>query len=154
MATTHFENVAGGEAFGYPVAQYRGVSFMICPQCRSADCFRSHRSGVMDFAFTLAGCRPWRCHTCDRRFYSWRVALPFSYFAHCPKCGNFDLDRISRERVEYGAMIFIKRLLHLPAYRCDPCRERFFSIRPFRKILPSMQPAAADKETETVGSRS
>jgi len=127
---------------------------MICPQCRSADCFRSHRSGVLDFAFTLAGCRPWRCHTCDRRFYSWRVALSFACFAHCPRCGNFDLDHISRERVEYGAMLFVKRLLHFPAYRCDPCRERFFSIRPFRKILPSMAPASEHKEEVAVGSGS
>ena len=127
---------------------------MICPQCRSAACFRSHRSGVVDFVFTLAGSRPWRCHTCDRRFYAWRVALCFSLFAHCPRCGNFDLDHISRERVENGSGAFVKRLLRFPAYRCDPCRERFFSIRPFRKILPSMTPAAEHKEPVAVGSRS
>jgi hypothetical protein len=127
---------------------------MICPQCRSADCFRSHRSGVMDFAFTLAGCRPWRCHTCDYRFYSWRVALIFSCWAHCPRCGNFDLGHISRERVESGSMVFAKRLLRFPAYRCDPCRERFFSLRPFRKILPSMAPATERNESVEAGSRS
>jgi hypothetical protein len=125
--------------------------FMICPQCRSADCFRSHRSGMMDFVFTLAGCRPWRCHTCDRRFYSWRVALSFSRFAHCPRCGNFDLERISRDRVEDGTMFLAKRLLHFPAYRCDPCRERFFSIRPVRKILPSMPSGAERKDPVAVG---
>jgi hypothetical protein len=82
------------------------------------------------------------------------VALSFSYLAHCPRCGNFDLDHISRERVEEGSMVFVKRLLHFPAYRCDPCRERFFSIRPFRKILPSMVPASERKEPVAVGSRS
>jgi len=29
-----------------------------------------------------------------------------------------------------------------PAYRCDPCREKFFSVLPFRRILPAMLPAA------------
>jgi hypothetical protein len=114
---------------------------MICPQCRSADCFRSHRDGVADFVTTFAGLRPWRCHTCDYRFYSWRVALIFSYYAHCAKCGNFDLEYISRERVEQGTLMTLKRWLGIPAYRCDACRRRFFSVLPFRRILPSTDPA-------------
>ncbi len=118
---------------------------MICPQCRSAECFRSHRSGPADFLFTLAGCRPWRCKTCELRFYARRVALRFLHLAHCPKCGNFDLDRISRERVDGGTLIFAKRLLRFPAYRCDPCRERFFSIRHSRLILPSEREEPAEQ---------
>jgi predicted RNA-binding Zn-ribbon protein involved in translation (DUF1610 family) len=110
---------------------------MICPQCRSADCFRSHRDGFVDFVFTMAKLKPWRCHTCDRRFYGHRVAVPFVRFVHCPKCGNFDLERISRERVEAGSFLFLKRHLGFRAYRCNPCRQRFFSILPFRRILPS-----------------
>jgi hypothetical protein len=47
-------------------------------------------------------------------------------------------------------MLFVKRLLRFPAYRCDPCRERFFSIKPFRKILPSMAPASEHKEHKEV----
>lgn len=111
---------------------------MICPQCRSADCFRSHRGGVMDFILTLAGARPWRCQTCERRFYARRVAISHGHFAHCPRCGNFNLGRIPRNRVDRDGLAFLKRLLHIPAYRCDPCRERFYSIRQFRRILPSV----------------
>jgi len=110
---------------------------MICPQCRSADCFRSHRSGVFDYLLTIAKLRPWRCHTCDYRFYGGRVAMAFARFAHCPKCGNFDLERISRERVEVGTLLFVKRHAGFHAFRCNPCRERFFSILPYRRILPS-----------------
>jgi uncharacterized protein with PIN domain len=91
----------------------------------------------MDFALTLFSLRPWRCHSCDHRFYAWRVAMVFSRFAHCAKCGNFDLEHISRERVDRGTMLMLKRFLAVPAYRCDPCRERFFSARPFRRIVPS-----------------
>ena len=65
---------------------------MICPQCRSAACFRSRRGGVLDFLGTVVGLRPWRCDTCDRRFYARRVAISFSTYAHCPRCGNFDLE--------------------------------------------------------------
>jgi hypothetical protein len=47
--------------------------------------------------------------------------------------------------VEGGALVFLKRFLGLPAYRCDPCRQKFFSLLPFHRILPSMVPTAAGK---------
>lgn len=113
---------------------------MICPQCRSDDCFRSHRNGAVDYLWTIFGQRPWRCHTCDKRFYAGCVALYFSRYAHCPRCGNFDLDHISSERVEQGWLIPLKRWLGFPAYRCEPCRRRFFSVLPFKRIVPSTSP--------------
>jgi uncharacterized protein with PIN domain len=111
---------------------------MICPQCRSENCFRSHRDGTLDYLLSGAGLRPWRCHSCEHRFQAWRVAAILERFAHCPRCGNFDIEHISRERVEEGTLIFLKRWLQFPAYRCDPCRHRFFSLREFRRILPSI----------------
>jgi len=118
---------------------------MICPQCRSADCHRSHRDGVFDFFGGVAGFKPWRCHTCEHRFHARQVAVSLAAYAHCPKCGNFNLDHLSRDRVEHGTLIFLKRWLGCPAYRCEPCRERFFSLRPFRRILPSTAPAAGQR---------
>jgi hypothetical protein len=97
---------------------------MICPQCRSAECFRSHRGGAGDFLATFVGLRPWRCRACDKRFYAWTVAIPFARYA--------------RERVDAGTLIFLKRFLGFSPYRCDPCRQKFFSILPHRKIVPSM----------------
>lgn len=110
---------------------------MICPVCRSSNCFRSHRSGVLDYSATLLGVLPWRCHSCERRFYANRVALPFARYVHCPRCGNFDLEHIPAERVNWGIFIALKRWLGFPAYRCDPCRRKFFSALPFRRIVPS-----------------
>ena len=119
---------------------------MICPQCRSVNCYRSRRAGAVDyFLYSLLGLRPWRCYTCELRFRARRVAIPFSRYAHCPKCGNFDLDRVARDRVEDGALLFLKRLLGFPAFRCDPCRQRFFTVRPYRRILPSTVPDAHRK---------
>ncbi len=118
---------------------------MICPQCRSADCFRSHRGGASDFFATLIQLRPWRCHACDKRFYAWTVAVPFARYVHCPRCGNFDLQHITRDRVDQGTLPIVKRFLGFPAYRCDPCRQKFFSLLPFRRIVPSMISAAARK---------
>ena len=115
---------------------------MICPQCRSGNCYRSHRDGPLDFFGTLIGLRPWRCRTCENRFFGRRVALAFATYAHCRRCGNFDLEQIARERVEEGTLLFLKRLARFPAYRCDPCRKRFFSVLPYRRIVPSTRPAA------------
>jgi uncharacterized protein with PIN domain len=118
---------------------------MICPQCRSADCRRSRRAGAADFLGTVIGLKPWRCQTCEFRFHASRVAVSFSGYAHCPRCGNFDLEHIARDRVQDGVLLFLQRFLGFPAYRCDPCRQKFFSLRPFRRILPSMVPAAERK---------
>ena len=118
---------------------------MICPQCRSVNCYRSRRAGAVDLVYALFGLKPWRCHTCELRFRARRVAIPFAQYAHCPRCGNFDLDRVARERVEDGGLVFLQRFLGFPAYRCDPCRQRFFTIRPYRRILPSTVPDAHRK---------
>jgi len=118
---------------------------MICPQCRSADCFRSHRDGFTDLMLGMFGVLPWRCHSCDKRFFARKVAMPFLRYAHCPRCGNFDLERISRDRVEDGAFVAVWRLLGFPAYRCDPCRMRFFSVRRHRKILPAILYAPSEQ---------
>ncbi len=122
---------------------------MICPQCRSADCSRSRRSGVLDYLLSVAGIKPWRCLTCERRFYAGKVAVSFSRYAHCPRCGNFDLQQIARIHVERGTLVFLKRFLGFPAYRCDVCRERFFSILRYHPILPSLVPSVLERSSRS-----
>ncbi len=70
------------------------------------------------------------------RFFAWAVPLQYQRYAHCDLCGSLDLQRISREYVTEGSLIWLRRLLQFPAYRCDPCRHRFFSVRPYHRILP------------------
>jgi hypothetical protein len=53
-------------------------------------------------------------------------------YAHCRICGNLELQRISPQHVP-GATSIIGRILGLPALRCDPCRHKFFSVRPLRE---------------------
>jgi hypothetical protein len=52
-----------------------------------------------------------------------------------------DLQRISRDYVD-GWFAWFFRLIHIPAYRCAPCRNRFFSILQYRRIVPSFDPDA------------
>jgi hypothetical protein len=53
-------------------------------------------------------------------------------YAHCRICGNLELQRIAAENVPGQASI-LGRLLGLPAFRCVPCRNKFFSVRPLRR---------------------
>ena len=109
---------------------------MICPSCQSDSCRRSRRHGLWDYVIGVTGLRPWRCRTCEARFFARAVPISYIAFVHCPLCGNLDLQRISREHVS-GGLAWLKRLLRFPAYRCDPCRHRFFSLRQHRRILPA-----------------
>jgi len=106
---------------------------MICPACHAPACRRSRRRTLMDFAAALVGSLPWRCSRCGERFR--RRPAPFShrFSAHCAICGNQDLKRIAPEHVT-GFSAPFKRLLGMPAYRCIPCRHKFFSIRPLKEV--------------------
>jgi hypothetical protein len=105
---------------------------MICPACNAPACRRSRRRTIRDFAAALIGSLPWRCSRCGTRFRSRLVPVSTKLCAHCAICGNHDLKRIAPEHVT-GFLAFFKRLLGMPAYRCIPCRHKFFSIRPLSK---------------------
>jgi len=109
---------------------------LICPRCQSGRCRRSRRRGLRDYFISLVNLRPWRCRNCDLRFFGWAAPVAYAKYAHCLMCGNFDLQRISGEHVKEGMFPRLSSRLHVPAYRCDPCRNRFFSLRPYRRILP------------------
>jgi hypothetical protein len=114
-----------------------GEREVICPVCRSTVCRRSKRRGLRDLLGTLAGLRPWRCRTCNSRFYGWTVPLRFAAYVHCPRCGNLDLKHVARDRVAQGLLRRVYRAVGVPAYRCDGCRNRFFSLRFHRRIVPT-----------------
>jgi len=63
------------------------------------------------------------------------MPLGHAFHAHCPICGNLDLQRISAEHVHSGLGV-LWRLLGVPALRCEPCRYKYFSILPPREIEP------------------
>ena len=89
---------------------------------------------MKDRLASVFGLRPWRCRTCGRRFHAGVVAIRFGLYVHCPSCGNLDLQRVSRDRVVEGRLVALRRVFRFPAYRCEDCRSRFFSIRRFRVI--------------------
>jgi len=108
---------------------------VLCPRCRSGRCRRSRRRSWRDYAISATGLRPWRCRTCALRFLAWSVAFAFLRFAHCRRCGNLDLQRVSRGHVD-GWFAWLFRMARVPAYRCAPCRNRFFSVLTHRRIQP------------------
>jgi hypothetical protein len=94
--------------------------------------------GAAAMASLFTGLRPWRCRACDSRFYAWAAPIGYIWYVHCGLCGNMDLQRISSEH-GMGLFSWVYRLFRLPAYRCAPCRNRFFSFRIYRRIVPTQQ---------------
>ena len=78
------------------------------------------------------GVFPWRCEKCRARFHARLMPLSYSLYAHCPICGNLALKRISAEYVNTMTG-FVWRLLRIPAFRCDPCRHKYFSVLPLHE---------------------
>lgn len=118
---------------------------MLCPVCRSAVCRRSRRRGSRDKVAAWLGFRPWRCQTCQTRFFGHAVAVKDVPLVHCPQCGNLDVQRVTRDRVVQGMLPGLKRLLRFPAFRCDACRHRFFSLRLYRPVMATHYPEFGDK---------
>jgi hypothetical protein len=104
---------------------------------------------VKDYVVGATLLRPWRCRSCDQRFYAWSVPIPYARYAHCALCGNLDLQRISREHGA-GPFAWLFRLFHFPTYRCAPCRNRFFSIRSYRRIVPAQREVESGREPHSV----
>jgi hypothetical protein len=123
---------------------------MVCPTCYSEECRRSHREGTRDFLLGVIALRPWRCPGCETRFYAWSVPVEFVIYAHCRRCGNLGVKRISSEHVS-GPFAELFRTLRLPAYRCAPCRHKFFSIR--RRLRVDAAPRGSETESAAAPER-
>ena len=98
---------------------------------------------MLDYLFSLAGILPWRCESCAARFHARLMPFRTFFYAHCGICGNLELQRISAEHVP-GVTAILWRILGLAALRCEPCRHKFFSVRPLRREERSV--AAAQSE--------
>jgi len=129
-------------------AGLQGRSTLLCPACHSDSPRRSRRRSVKDYLLGLGRLRPWRCRACDLRFYAWATPITYVVYVHCGMCGNLDLTRISSEHGT-GVLAWLFRLLRLPAYRCAPCRNRFFSVRIYRRIIPSQVPVETRADPST-----
>ena len=109
-----------------------GTSSISCPVCHASKSRRSRRRSVPDYLFGFAGILPWRCESCALRFYARPMSFRIFLYAHCRICGNLELQRMSAERMP-GIMAILGRVLGIPALRCEPCRRKFFSLRPLRR---------------------
>jgi transposase-like protein len=102
---------------------------MNCPICKQDGARRSRRQNAADYVLSAFGVYPWRCQGCHARFHARLMTLRSSLHAHCPICGNPALKRISPEHVD-ALFGFLWRNLRIPAFRCEPCRHKYFSILP------------------------
>jgi hypothetical protein len=80
----------------------------------------------------VAAVVPWRCPRCTKRFHARSSPLAHLLSAHCGICGNIEVKRISPELAN-GFAAPLWRSLGMPAFRCIPCRHKFFSVLPISK---------------------
>src|SRR4029077_7798372 len=127
----------------YPRAQraLQNLS-MNCPACQAAACRRSRRRSVSEYLVSAVGVVPWRCTSCQIRFHARAIPLRHLFYARCGICGSLELQRIAAGKV-LGVTSIMGRWLGLPAMRCAPCRNKFFSLRP---LLAAERLAAAATE--------
>jgi transposase-like protein len=59
---------------------FRGMAAnrVMCPNCTSDSCRRSHRKNMRDCVFSWVGIRPFRCKECQVRF--WRSGDRLSFY--------------------------------------------------------------------------
>lgn len=76
----------------------------------------------------LVALKPWRCMHCRQRFYARKVARELLRYAHCPKCGNFELQQVGNSSVAPGFIATAFKILRASAYRCDGCELNFHSF--------------------------
>jgi len=105
---------------------------MTCPICKHSGARRSRRQSFTDYILSALGVYPWRCQECHARFHARLMSLSNSLHAHCPICGNLALKRISPDYVD-SLFGFAWRTLHVPAFRCEPCRYKYFSVLPLHR---------------------
>lgn len=115
---------------------------MTCPICKEHGVRRSRRRSAADYALSVFDVYPWRCRACHTRFHARLMPLSDTFHAHCPICGNLELQHISPEHV-HGALSLVWRLLRVPALRCEPCRYKYFSILPLREMQLEEEPVRA-----------
>jgi len=117
---------------------------MNCPVCKEDGARRSRRNGIAEYLVSIIGLYPWRCRSCHVRFYARLMPLSHSMHSHCPICGNLKVKRISAAHVVHPFTPAF-RLLRVPAFRCEPCRHKYFSLLPQRQTEEeTARPAAAD----------
>ena len=121
-----------------PGSQRRHGYRQVCPVCRQRNASRTRRRNLWEYLISMAGVRPYHCERCDYRFHRYRgfrfrIPIHLSTYASCPRCQSTALQRVSKNRVPRTTMSYLPRLLSVPAYRCSPCRVKFFSARRLKR---------------------
>ena len=119
------------------VPKRRHLPGRICPMCGLKTASRARRRNPGEYLISMLGIRPYYCQGCEYRFLAFRAPrkrIHFSRYASCPKCYSEAVHTVSKDRVPHALSNSLWRLLSFPAYRCSPCRVKFFSLKPLKPV--------------------
>jgi DNA-directed RNA polymerase subunit RPC12/RpoP len=101
-----------------------------CPYCGSADIRRSRKHGLGETPKMLLGVYPFRCLTCQERFFANIWLLSTRGYTKCPKCLRMDVVPWVKPEVRLTLWDRLRMSWGAHSYRCHPCRHFFISFRP------------------------
>jgi hypothetical protein len=101
-----------------------------CPKCGSSSVRRSRRASSKEMARMMMGVYPFRCNSCNDRF--WASVWLFSVWkwAKCPRCLNLNLTDWPKRHYRNSLWAQALTVLGANKHRCSRCRLNFISFRP------------------------
>jgi hypothetical protein len=103
---------------------------LTCPKCGASSVRRSRRVNAGEITRMMMGLYPFRCNSCNGRF--WASVWLFSAWrwAKCPLCLSLNLTDWPKRHYRIGWWTEILTALGAQKYRCSRCRNNFVSFRP------------------------
>jgi len=101
-----------------------------CPKCGSSSVRRSRRASTKEMTRMMMGVYPFRCNSCNDRF--WASVWLFSVWrwAKCPRCLNLNLTDWPKRHYRNSLWAQLLTAVGAQKHRCSRCRLNFISFRP------------------------
>jgi hypothetical protein len=105
-------------------------SALKCPKCGSPSVRRSRRANPGEMTKMMAGVYPFRCNSCNERFWASVWLFSIWRWAKCPRCLNVSLTDWPNRHYHVSAWTELMTAIGAKKHRCSRCRHNFTSFRP------------------------
>ena len=120
---------------------------LTCPACGSSTIRLSRRQNIGELSKMAVGTYPFRCISCNHRFWANIWLWSVWKYAKCPRCLNLDLTTWSHKVQHFSYWKKLMLTLGARRHRCARCRYNFVSFRPRAPIGGGAPAATAPLDT-------
>jgi hypothetical protein len=126
-----------------------------CPKCGSSSVRRSRRANTAEMTRMMMGVYPFRCNSCNDRFWASIWLFSVWKWAKCPRCLNLNLTDWPKRHHRISLWVQIMTMLGAQKHRCSRCRNNFVSFHPrspeFRDEVADLDALSVDDESAVTG---